>query len=149
MSSVELLVAGLVLLVTVGIGTVVHELLHATCLRAAGVPFEIEWLHGGRSGPLGGWLGGTWASVRMTAIPETLRPWQLRVAALSPLLLAASVTPIAVGLVPDPFVGDDYVPQALVLGWLACALPSPADFSLVWYASTVIDEGDPRPGSGG
>lgn len=140
----ELLAAVSIVLLAVGTGTVVHELLHAALLRLAGVDCEVRWLHGGRTGRLGAGLFGTWASVRMTAIPGTLDPWQLRLAALSPLFLAAPLVAIASGVLPDPFAtGNLYVQFALV-GWLACALPSPADFSLVWNAPSVI-AGDTAP----
>lgn len=134
----ELLVAALVVLVAVGTGTIVHELLHATFLRIAGVHCEVRWLYGGRTGRLGAGLFGTWASVRMTAIPDGLAPWQLRLAALSPLLLAAPLVAIGVGVVPDPFASGNLYLELAVVGWLACALPSPQDFSLVWDAPSVI-----------
>lgn len=134
----ELLVAVLVVLLAVGTGTVIHELLHASFLRLSGVNCEVRWLHGGRTGRLGAGLFGTWASVRMTSIPDGLDPWQLRLAALSPLLLAAPLVAIGVGVVPDPFATGNLHLKLAVVGWLACALPSPQDFSLVWNAPTVI-----------
>lgn len=142
MTSFDLLLAVGVLALAVGVGTVVHELLHAGVLAAAGVPYTIQWLQGGPTGRLGAGLVGTWASVRMQSVPQDLPPWQLRVASLSPLALALPLVAIAVGVVPDPFVGDDLVLQFAVIGWLACALPSPSDFSLVWHAEDVIDDAD-------
>lgn len=140
----ELLVAVAVVLFAVGTGTVVHELLHASVLRLAGVGYEVRWLHGGRAGRLGAGLFGTWASVRMTSIPAGLDPWQLRFAALSPLCLAAPLVAIGLGVVPDPFASGNLYLKLAVVGWLACALPSPQDFSLVWNARTVIaGNGDP------
>lgn len=134
----ELLVSILVVLLAVGTGTVVHELLHATFLRLAGVTCEVRWLHGGRTGRLGAGLFGTWASVRMTSIPAGLEPWQLRFAALSPLFLAAPLVAIGLGVVPDPFASANLHLKLAIVGWLACALPSPQDFSLVWNAPAVI-----------
>lgn len=149
----ELLVAGAVLAAVVSVGVGVHELLHALCLLAAGVPFEVEWLHGGRGGRLGGGLFGTWASIRLGAVPPDLPAWQLRAASLSPLLLATPLVAVALGWLPDPFAGDDLHLQLAVVGLLACAIPSPADFSLCWHARAVIagDGEDPggREGPGG
>lgn len=141
MSSYELLVAGIALLFAVGAGIVVHELLHAVVLKAAGVSVEIDWFHG-RSGQLGAGLFGTLASVRIRTIPDDLPAWQLRIASLAPLSLATPLVAVAAGLISDPFAGSDVVLQAAVVGWLACALPSPADFSLFWYAESAIAEAD-------
>lgn len=141
MSPSELLAAGLVLVLAVCAGTVLHELLHAGVLRAAGVPFEIQWLpegDGGLAGPLG-----PLASVRLRAIPADLPAWQLRAASLAPLALAAPLLAVPAGAVPDPFAADAVVLQAAVVGWMACALPSPADFSLVWRADDVVADGGP------
>lgn len=137
----EILVGAVVVLGAVGTGTVVHELLHATVLELAGVDAEVRWLEGGRAGRLGAGLFGTWASVRMTAVPVDLPPWQLRAAALAPLLLAAPLVVIAIGAVPDPFASDHLYPKLFLVGWLACALPSPQDFSLVWNAPAVVAGG--------
>lgn len=134
----ELLAAVLVVLLAVGTGTVVHELLHAAVLRLAGVDCDVRWLQGGRTGRLGAGLFGTWASVRMTSIPSALEPWQLRIAALSPLLLAAPLVAIGAGVVPDPFALDNLYLELAVVGWLACALPSPQDFSVVWHAPQLL-----------
>lgn len=143
MTPTALLVAAVVLLVTVGIGTVVHELSHAVALRAAGVEYELRWLHGGPTGRLGAGLFGTWASVELRSIPRDLPPWRLRAASLAPLLLAAPFAAVAVGAVSDPFAGGNLYLQLTVVGWLACALPSPQDFSLVWHADEVVAEGVP------
>ncbi|QLD90986.1 hypothetical protein HWV07_18810 [Natronomonas salina] len=141
MSPTTLILAGLVLLLTVGIGTVVHELLHAAVLRASGVDYELQWLHGEATGRLGAGVFGTWASVELRAVPADLAPWRLRAASLAPLLLATPLVAVAAGVVPDPFAGDAVVLQLAVVGWLACSLPSPQDFSMVWHAETVLSEG--------
>lgn len=136
----ELLAAGSALLVALCLGTLSHELLHAGCLHAAGVPVEIHW--GGRPGSddrLGD-VTGALASVEPTYIPADLPPWTLRVAALSPLVLGLPLVAIAVGAVPDPFAGGPVVVQSAVVGWLACALPSPQDFSQAWHAPQVVAE---------
>lgn len=146
MSPLELLGAVVVLAVAVCTGTVVHELLHAGVLYAAGVPFQIQWLGDARSGRLGGGLLGAWASVRLRSVPAGLPAWQLRVASLAPLALAVPLLAVPAGLVADPFAREAPLLQAAVIGWLACALPSPADFSLVWHAGRVVEEpGDVAP----
>lgn len=138
----DLLAGCLVLFAAVSVGIVVHELAHAAVLRAAGVDFEIQWLSGGAGSRLGAGVTGAWASVRMRRVPAGLPAWQLRLASLAPLTMVVPLVAVAAGVVPDPFAGDDLRFQLAVIGWLACALPSPRDFSLVWYADRVIqDEG--------
>jgi len=145
MSPLELLAAVLALVVAVCAGTVAHELLHAVVLRTAGVGFEIEWFGGARAGRLGGFVG-TWASVRLRSVPEGLPAWQLRAASLAPLVLAVPLLAVPAGLAADPFTREAPVLQAAAIGWLACALPSPADFSLVWDADAIVaDPGELVP----
>lgn len=139
MSPFDLAFAALVLLLAVASGTIVHELLHAGVLRAAGIPFEIHWLPGG-SGGLAGPLGAL-ASVRLGAIPPDVPAWQLRVASLAPFALAIPLLAVPTSLVPDPFAVQAPALQAAVVGWMACALPSPADFSMVWHAPEVVAAG--------
>jgi hypothetical protein len=141
MSPTTIILAAVVGLATVGIGTVVHELLHAALLCASGVDYELRWLHGRGAGRLGAGVFGTWASVELRAVPADLPPWRLRAASLAPLLLATPLAVVAVGAVPDPFAGGPVVLQLAVVGWLACSLPSPQDFSMVWHAERVLEEG--------
>jgi hypothetical protein len=141
MDVIEIIGAVGVLVVTLGIGTVAHESAHATMLWAGGVPFETEWLPD-RDGAdlLRAGAFGTWAAVTPQALPENTSPWLLRAAALMPLILATPFALVAVGVVPDPAsTGNPYVITAAI-AWLACALPSPQDFSLVWYAERAIAE---------
>lgn len=133
----DLTLAGLALLTAVAVGTVVHELCHASVLHLAGVPYELQWLSGEPDATLGSGLLGTWAAVELRGLPEGCSPWTLRVASLSPLLLAVPLLAIPAGLVADPFGGEQLLRQATVLGWMACALPSPADFSLAWHATEL------------
>ena len=142
MLSIELLAGIVVLLAAVSVGIVVHEAAHAAVLRLAGVPFQIRWLPGATRDRFAAGLTGTLASVHMETIPAGLAPWKLRAASLAPLVLLVPLLPMAAGIVADPFAGDDVLVQLAVVGWIACALPSPQDFSLVWYAEEVIaDEG--------
>jgi hypothetical protein len=134
-----LLGAGVVLFATVVVGTVVHELSHAAALRAFSVPHEIEWLPlRADVGSLRASLTGEWARVEPLDLPPGLSPWVLRVAALMPLLLATPLALVPLGVLPDPFESDNPHLIAATLGWTACALPSPQDFSLVWYAEQMI-----------
>jgi hypothetical protein len=51
-----------------------------------------------------------------------------------PLTLALAFVLVPFGVVPDPFATGGLAAQLAVVGWLACAIPSPQDFSVVWYA---------------
>ncbi len=122
-------------------GTITHELSHAFALRVFGVSFEMEWLPDReRTGLLRASIAGGWASVRPRALPRSLQPWRLRVAAMMPLLLVTPLALVAFGVVPDPFTSENPYQTAVAIGWLACALPSPQDFSLLWYAEQAIEE---------
>jgi len=68
-------------------------------------------------------------------------PRRLRAASLAPLALATPLAAVLVGAVPDPFAGGSLYLQLVVVGWLACSLPSPQDFSLVWHANRVLEGG--------
>ena len=137
----ELFGAGVVLLTMVGVGTVFHELSHATALRAIGVDCEIEWIPGAdESGLLGASVSGALATVTPRAIPRGLPPWRLRAAAISPLVLATPLALALTGALPDPFSVANVYFHAAVIGWIACALPSPRDFSLFWHAKRVITD---------
>jgi hypothetical protein len=128
------------MLATVAAGTVAHELSHAAALRAFGVPYELLWLPD-RDGTdlFSAGLTGRWAAVRPRQVHRGLSPLGLRVAALMPLLLTAPVALVLFGVLPDPFqTGNAYL-SAAVVGWLACALPSPQDFSLFWYPDRAIE----------
>lgn len=142
---VTLAAAGLALLAAVAVGTVAHELSHAVVLSALGVPFEIDWLPGREDrGLLAAGATGTWATVSPTRVPGHGAAWRLRAAALTPLVLATPLALALVGALPDPMQSGDPVSQAAAIGWLACAIPSPQDFSLVWYAERALAERSPR-----
>lgn len=122
-------------------GTITHELAHAAALRASGVPFDISWLPGReRTGLLRASIAGGWAVVTPRDLPRDLPPWRLRVAAMMPLLLAAPLALTALGVIPSPFASGNPYAVAVAIGWLACAIPSPQDFSLLWHAERAIEE---------
>lgn len=137
MSPVELPLAVCSLLLSVAVGLAVHELAHAAVLRASGVPCDLEWFPDG-AGLLGAGLAGRWATVTPRRVPEGLAPWRLRAAAMAPLSLALPFALVALGVVPDPLATGDLPLQLAVVGWLACALPSPQDFSVLWYADRAL-----------
>lgn len=116
-------------------GVIAHELAHAAALRAFDVPHTLKWLPGRGEGRLLGLDG--WAAVTPHA-DATTAPWQLRVAAIMPLGLALPGLPIAFGLVPDPVASGSLPLTLAVVGYLACAIPSPADFSVFWYPRRSI-----------
>lgn len=141
MTPVELGLAGLVLAVAVGTGTVAHELSHALILRALAIPHDLEWLpDSDEVSVLAVGVSGRLAAVTPRAPAPDLPPWGLRVAALAPLTLALPLALVPLGILPDPVASGNIYLIAATIGWLACALPSPQDFSLVWYAERAITE---------
>lgn len=137
MVGLHLVAAALALLGAVALGVVVHEALHLAVLRAAGVRCELQL--DGSGGHLAG-FGGALAAVRLRSVPAA--PLTLRVASLAPLALLLPVLSIPAGVVPDPFATGNVVAQGAVVGWFACALPSPADFSIAFHAEDLV--GGPR-----
>lgn len=142
MTPVEIFGAGVVLIVAVVAGTVAHELSHAAVLRMFDVPSEIEWLptHArGDTGVVRASITGGWARVRPREIPPNRSPSVLRIAALAPLLLATPLALVPLGVLPDLLGSENPYLIAATIGWTACALPSPQDFSLVWHAERAVE----------
>lgn len=138
---VEALWVSAALVGAVCVGTTVHELSHALALTASGVPCQVT-IRPDRdeSAVLGANLPGAWATVTPTAIPDDFAPWRLRTAAMMPLCLATPFVLVLLGVVPDPFATGNHPLQAAAIGWLGCALPSPRDFSLLWYPGQALAE---------
>lgn len=137
----EVIGAGLVLIASVAVGTVAHELSHAFALRAFGIPYGIEWLPAkANAGLFKVGLSGRLATVTPETTERRLSPWNLRVAAIMPLVLAVPFALALVGVLPSPSPSGNTYLTAAMIGWLACALPSPQDFSLFWYAERAIDQ---------
>lgn len=131
------------LLLALCLGTVAHEYTHALALRAFGIEYRIDWL-GEREGfgRLRTGILGPWASVT-PQLSDDSSVMGLRIAGLMPLTLTFPFVLVGVGVVPDPLAtGSPYVIAAAV-AWLGCALPSPQDFSTVWYAHRLVDEDGP------
>ncbi|WP_335998529.1 hypothetical protein [Halorientalis halophila] len=135
-SPVGLLTIALALLAAVAAGTIAHELAHAAVLRAAGVACEIRWLPAAGSGDSD--RRGPWATVNPRVDAASPSPVVLRIAALAPLVLALPLAMALPGLGPNPFANGSLAMQAAAIGWLGCALPSPQDFSVVWYADRAL-----------
>ena len=131
-------VAGL-LLVTICLGTVVHELTHAAALSVFGIPYTVVWLSDRSSGQFAAGVAGTWASVVPQTVQVDTSPWEVRLAAMAPVVLAVPFLTIPLGFVPESVVMGDVARLAVAIAWLGCALPSPQDFSLFWYAERALD----------
>lgn len=123
---------------TASVGIVVHEFAHALTLRCFGIPYRMEWLPRDGGQPLRSVAIGAFARVTPIALPPGCPAWRLRVAAMAPLLLLAPFALVPTGIVADPFSAGPMVAMAAA-GWLACALPSPSDFSLLWQAERAIE----------
>jgi len=140
MTPIELAGCAVVLVAAVSLGLLAHELAHALALRAAGVPYELTLFPGDGRGRLRSAVAGQWATVRPRVPAAGAAPWTLRLSAMMPLALLAPLALVPAGVVTDPFAAGHPVAQAAVLGWLACALPSPADFSVLFHAERALDE---------
>jgi hypothetical protein len=140
MNAVDVGSAGLLLMALVVGGTMLHELLHAAVLSASGVPFTIRWFSPTDVTDLRSWASGGWATVRPDSYPPGVSPWQLRLAALAPMVMALPVLLVAAGVVPDPFPAGSVLFELAAVASMACAIPSPSDFSVVWHADRLLDE---------
>jgi len=136
MTPIEISAAVVVLVLAVSVGLVTHELAHAAVLRAAGVPHDVHWFPGREGSVFRAGLRGKWAAVEPCPVGET-PAWTLRLSATMPLVMLAPLALVPAGLVGDPFATEG-VARFAVLGWMACALPSPQDFSVLWYADEAL-----------
>jgi hypothetical protein len=136
-------VAGL--FVSLVVGVLIHELLHVLVLKTAGVRCSLVLRPAGTdSGGFQTLVSGSWASVEMESIPATCSLWRLRAAAMAPLAMLLPVGGYAWFVASGP-AGESLVASLVVIGWMACALPSPADFSIVWHpaeARALVAEGE-------
>lgn len=128
-------VAGLGLAIAVVLGLVAHELAHALVLRLARVEHTVAVLPGRGDGAMWGLASGPIAVVepRPTGRESALA---LRTAALAPLLLAVPVFALGVSGALPP---DHPIATAVAIGWLACAIPSPQDFSVAVHADRALE----------
>lgn len=139
MLSLPLIFAVVVFVGTLVIGIILHELSHALALRLSGVPYTIEYLpNRDGAGEARTSLRTPVARVTPTGVPDDLSSWQLRAAAMMPLSLAVPFGLVLIGVVPDPFAVGDLALELATIAWLGCSIPSPGDFSLLWYPDRAI-----------
>ncbi|ELY57463.1 hypothetical protein [Natronolimnohabitans innermongolicus] len=135
MIETDLLVAAPALAVAVVGGLIAHELAHAQVLRLFGIDHTISYFPR-RTDAEGGLLSSPPLAVVQPHPTGRESPHALRAAALAPLLLAVPVFVTGLsGTVP----ADSPILLAIAVGWLACAIPSPQDFSVVFYAHRVLE----------
>ncbi|MFP8890062.1 hypothetical protein ACLI4U_09850 [Natrialbaceae archaeon A-CW2] len=130
------LLAVVILLPSVAVGLVLHEWLHALVLRLVGIEYTIVFGGERTPGVLSGMLSHPWAVVHPEPTGEE-PAWHLRVAAMSPLLLALPTLTVATDFVIVP---AHPAVTAILLATLACAIPSPQDFSVAFYAHSVLED---------
>jgi len=139
MLGLSVVAAAVCLVVAAAVGMVAHELSHALALRLGGVPCTVTVLpKHADSGRFRMGIRVPLARVTPTRVPESLPSWRLRAAAIAPLSLAIPFGLVLVGVLSDPFAGGSQALQAAAIAWFGCAIPSPRDFSLVWYPEAAI-----------
>ena len=126
-----------VLAASVAAGLIAHEYAHALVLHLAGVTYAVEYFPDRGDGVVTTLASCRWARVSPRPTGNE-PPWVLRLAALMPLALAAPV--LVAGLAGTLPMGEHYLLTAAAIGWLACAIPSPQDFSVAFYAHRVLEE---------
>ena len=135
MNGMDLVVAGCILMVAVGAGLLAHEWAHALTLRLCRIEYTVSYFPGRDEGIAGTLRSCPWAVVEPRP-SGTESAWSLRVAALAPFALALPVFVLGVtgpGLASHPPV------LAAMIGWLACSIPSPQDFSVVFHAHELLE----------
>nr|WP_241431465.1 hypothetical protein [Natrialba hulunbeirensis] len=137
---VTVALSGGALAIAVAVGLLAHEWMHAVVLRVARIDYNLTYFPGSGAGFAGVLAGRPWAVVHPR--PRGHEPaWILRVAALAPLSLAVPVFAVGAGFVspvPVPVDIDTTIATAFAIGWLACAIPSPQDFSVAFYAHRAL-----------
>lgn len=137
MFGTDVFLAAVVLTASVVVGLVAHEYAHAIALRLAGVEFAVEYFPDRGDSVVTTLASCRWARVSPRPTGDE-SPWILRLAALMPLALAVPV--LVAGIAGSIPVGDHHLLTAATIGWLACAIPSPQDFSVAFYAHRVLEE---------
>lgn len=141
--------AGMVLLITVVVGIVAHELSHAAVLYLFGIEHDIS-IRPDRTGTsqFDANTPGAWAVVVPREISPETPAWVMRLSSIAPLALAVPFLAVFTGVVPDPLQAESLLLTAWTVGWLACAIPSPQDFSVFWHAERAIAEHTADPSEG-
>ncbi len=143
MTGTELIVAGGVLAFSVSVGLVAHEWLHALVLRLAGIDHDVVYFPRRDDGVVATLASGRWAAVHPR--PDGTEPaWILRLAAMMPFALVLPVLGVAL---TGTLQTNSPIAAAAALGILACAIPSPQDFSVAFYAHRLLEGEDPANGS--
>lgn len=131
--------AGTGLLLTVGVGIVAHGLSHAAVLHLLWIQCDIALgPDGAGTSRFGATVPRAWATVTLREASSDTPAYVMRLSAIAPLVLGVSFVTVPVGTVPDPLQADGPLLGAVTIGWLACALPSPQDFSVFWHADRSL-----------
>jgi hypothetical protein len=138
MVMMDVTIAAGVLAFAVAAGLVAHEWAHALVLRLAAIEYTISYAPNRRPGVFGLFRSCPWAVVNPHPT-GTEPPWVLRAAALAPLALAVPILGVLATGASTP--GSTTTTVALI-GWLACTIPSPQDFSVAFYAHTALRESE-------
>ncbi len=141
--------AGMVLLLTVGVGIVAHELSHAAVLYLFGIQCDID-IGPERAGSsqFESSVFGTRAAVTPREISPETSAWAMRLSSVAPLVLAVPFVAVVTGVVSDPLQADSLLLTAWTVGWLGCAIPSPQDFSVFWHAERAVADHTAGPSEG-
>lgn len=139
MEVLELVGGAIVLLVMLGVGTVAHEMTHAIVLHLFGISYDVEWFpESDAHTHYNVGIYSAWASVTPRSVPQETPAWTLQLSAIAPLILATPFVLVFAGVLPNPLDAGSVLSVAAIIAWLGCALPSPQDFSLFWYADDVV-----------
>ncbi|PSP55480.1 hypothetical protein BRC82_05985 [Halobacteriales archaeon QS_1_67_19] len=144
--ALHLVAPGLVLITTLAVGICVHELLHLLPLHLAGAAYSVTLLPADDADSSTPWtalqsaLTSGLVRVEVVSVPDATPDWVLRTAAILPLALALPLALVAAGVLPDPLATGDYVGVAALIALTACGLPSPADWSVVWHGSELLED---------
>lgn len=131
----NVVIAGCTLALAVAIGLVAHEWAHAAVLRVARVDYSVSYFPGRTDGFVSLLTTRPWAAVYPR--PTGREPaWTLRLAALAPSVLAIPVFGLAAA---GYMTTETPIVAAAAIGWLACALPSPQDFSVAFHAHRLLE----------
>lgn len=134
MIGLDVVVAGCALALAVVGGLVAHEWSHALVFRLTGVEYELSYLPDRTDGFVGLLASCPWAAVRPQ--PTGTEPaWLFRLAALAPFCLAVPVFGLGIG---GYLTAETPIVAVTAIGWLACSIPSPQDFSVVFYADRIL-----------
>lgn len=128
-------VAGGLLVCTVLLGLVAHECTHALVLGLARVEYTVTFAPGRTDGIIGLVTSCPWAVVQPHPTGRESAT-VLRIAALAPLVLAIPVFGLGVS---GHLSVESPLATAVGIGWLACAIPSPQDFSVAFYAHRALE----------